>query len=560
MMDDFKPIGKVGPFACFVKRVLPAVYDDALDYQTLLYKLCAKLNEVIESQNTLGDNFDQIVNLYNELKSYVDNYFENLDIQDEINQKLDEMAEDGTLANIINEQIFDDLNQKIDKNASDITNLSESIQNEATAREEGDAATLESAEELNYKSMGWAMLAAQEISNTIKIVKKVPAGKTLKIIGVGDSIMAAASNSLMNTAPFIFQRELYKLGFLSNAKNFAIGGENVFHFISSDWILSDHYSTSNYPWIVTGKTWSEIVADEDPDIIIYQFDQNTLLTADQQSSTKDAWNAVCQKFIANDIHNIFITPMLQTNTPENKNYNEMINAAAEVQRFIAPRNGNVSIIDVNRLYNIAGRGKSYDIPTFYTTTDMDFARTISTRNWRFTCNIDWTKLSTSNPALIQGRQYTDSLNNTEYMQLTIRDENGSHKVYVNFYAPGFNFETVTKEVTGNTLEIVLEDEMLYINGNNAAVQVAVMRPGRFYVSTGTGALSNYKLEYEQEADSGISFTTDQMSKFYINDPGMISGSSINHPSQFMLNGIATAAIKIAAQKLAYHSKFSEFIC
>lgn len=47
------------------------------------------------------------------LKEFVMDYFDNLDVQDEINNKLDEMAEDGTLDDIINQHIFEDLNDDI---------------------------------------------------------------------------------------------------------------------------------------------------------------------------------------------------------------------------------------------------------------------------------------------------------------------------------------------------------------------------------------------------------------------------------------------------------------
>ncbi len=45
--------------------------------------------------------FENLQNNFNDLKDYVDNYFDNLDVQDEINNKLDEMAADGTLINLI---------------------------------------------------------------------------------------------------------------------------------------------------------------------------------------------------------------------------------------------------------------------------------------------------------------------------------------------------------------------------------------------------------------------------------------------------------------------------
>ena len=48
------------------------------------------------------DTFEnEITTAFNTLKNFVDNYFDNLDVQDEINNKLDEMAEAGTLQEII---------------------------------------------------------------------------------------------------------------------------------------------------------------------------------------------------------------------------------------------------------------------------------------------------------------------------------------------------------------------------------------------------------------------------------------------------------------------------
>lgn len=53
-----------------------------------------KVKEYIDKTKLLEINFT-------DLKDYVTNYFDNLDVQEEINNKLDEMALDGTLASII---------------------------------------------------------------------------------------------------------------------------------------------------------------------------------------------------------------------------------------------------------------------------------------------------------------------------------------------------------------------------------------------------------------------------------------------------------------------------
>lgn len=81
-------------FKRWVHKVLPAVYDESLSYYELLCKVIAKLNEVINQSNDVAEGLEQ-------LKNYVDTYFDNLDIQEEINNKLDEMAESGELAEII---------------------------------------------------------------------------------------------------------------------------------------------------------------------------------------------------------------------------------------------------------------------------------------------------------------------------------------------------------------------------------------------------------------------------------------------------------------------------
>ena len=89
-------------------------FDAISDYQ-LLCKVVDYLNEVISNNNKQNEVITSLYNAFVELKDYVDNYFKNLDIQDEINNKLNEMAQDGTLEKIINEEIFNELDSKINK-------------------------------------------------------------------------------------------------------------------------------------------------------------------------------------------------------------------------------------------------------------------------------------------------------------------------------------------------------------------------------------------------------------------------------------------------------------
>ena len=78
---------------------------DALTDYGLLCKVVDYLNQVIASENAQNENILALYNAFTELKNYVENFFDNLDVQDEINNKLDEMAEDGRLEQIIEQYL-----------------------------------------------------------------------------------------------------------------------------------------------------------------------------------------------------------------------------------------------------------------------------------------------------------------------------------------------------------------------------------------------------------------------------------------------------------------------
>lgn len=107
-LQELKPVGKLTPFAHFCCTIgnLPTSYMISLTYEEQLLWLCQYLEKtVIPAVNTNAEAVAELQNLYVQLKNYVDNYFEDLNIQEQINNKLDEMAEDGTLSNIIEQYI-----------------------------------------------------------------------------------------------------------------------------------------------------------------------------------------------------------------------------------------------------------------------------------------------------------------------------------------------------------------------------------------------------------------------------------------------------------------------
>ena len=74
---------------------------DALTNYQLTSKVVEYLNKVTNSQNEVISVANNLQEAFVQLQTYVNDYFDNLDVQEEINNKLDAMVEAGTLQEII---------------------------------------------------------------------------------------------------------------------------------------------------------------------------------------------------------------------------------------------------------------------------------------------------------------------------------------------------------------------------------------------------------------------------------------------------------------------------
>lgn len=128
-MADFTPTWTdwtdPGPFRFWAQKVLPLVYDDSLSYYEVLCKLVAYLNTTIQNVAALGGNVEGLRDAYTQLQQFVNDYFDNLDVQQEINTKLDNMAETGALTTLIQPfidiQISSDVSRWLDLNIKPTT-------------------------------------------------------------------------------------------------------------------------------------------------------------------------------------------------------------------------------------------------------------------------------------------------------------------------------------------------------------------------------------------------------------------------------------------------------
>ena len=110
--NENKIIKSLPPLQCIQNFPYVDESINAINDWQLLQKVWAKCNEVVDLSNlTQKEQQD----LYN----YVSNYFTNLDVQEEIDKKLDEMVESGELGNIISAYINNNLT-RIYENVSEM--------------------------------------------------------------------------------------------------------------------------------------------------------------------------------------------------------------------------------------------------------------------------------------------------------------------------------------------------------------------------------------------------------------------------------------------------------
>lgn len=135
-----------GAFRFWCQKVLPLVYDDSLSYYELLCKVVDYLNNVIQDVGTAETNIGKLLEAYDELQGYVNDYFDNLDVQEEINSKLNEMALDGSLTALIEpilpEMVSEWLNEHITPTSPAVDNTLSVAGAAADAKAVGDSAIL----------------------------------------------------------------------------------------------------------------------------------------------------------------------------------------------------------------------------------------------------------------------------------------------------------------------------------------------------------------------------------------------------------------------------------
>lgn len=151
------------PFKFWCQKTLPLVFDDSLSYYEVLCKLVNYVNNLLTDLQTatgsigtfaqqfvvnqqflnnmaeqlgtntaqleayINDRMEDFSEAYASLQAYVNTYFANLDVQEEINTKLDEMAQDGTLDTLLQPFTEDWLENMTEEIRTDLANQNQTL-------------------------------------------------------------------------------------------------------------------------------------------------------------------------------------------------------------------------------------------------------------------------------------------------------------------------------------------------------------------------------------------------------------------------------------------------
>lgn len=127
MNENLKPISELPPFLkfCYTVGMLPTSYRISMTYEEQVLEAIRFIKEeIIPIVNSNALATKELQEKFIELVNYVETYLDNLDVQDEVNNKLNQMASDGTLAEIINQELLQQINEKINDIDNTLTETS----------------------------------------------------------------------------------------------------------------------------------------------------------------------------------------------------------------------------------------------------------------------------------------------------------------------------------------------------------------------------------------------------------------------------------------------------
>lgn len=259
----------VPPFVSYCATLIPTVFDNSLSYYEALSALAKWLQDnVVDVINNNATVTEEYAKLVEELQSYVENYFENLDVQEEINNKLDEMTADGTLEEIIGHYITNDF---VTKTTYATAEVGGAVKVGETLEISADG-VLDVAESVDYIPMEFKTVRYQGTGGYSTVhYAKIEAGNYPKLTLANDTIntvQLGGDNALDNKSTFAVNAGRFNVETSATAGVIIVDGEikkqndstvsgNEILYMTSDGILhSVTYTTTANQLLALGAVWA----------------------------------------------------------------------------------------------------------------------------------------------------------------------------------------------------------------------------------------------------------------------------------------------------------------
>ena len=252
---------------CMSIGAVPSSYIAGLTIEEQLLWFCSYLeNQVIPAVNNNGEAVTELQNLYVQLKDYVDHYFDNLDIQEEINNKLDDMAESGELADVIAQYL--QLAGVLAYNTKDDMKAAENLAEGSICKTLGDV-SFNDGEGQYYK--------VRQVQNTDNI-------DNINIIALHDPDLVAEIIPTKNEVPITN----ITLGCFHKA--YSETNKKSYLFLSTD-----NYNFSKIPNIEINNNDNDVFSD--PFIVWDPYNKQFIITTDDQSEGRSCTIATTKDLV-----------------------------------------------------------------------------------------------------------------------------------------------------------------------------------------------------------------------------------------------------------------------
>lgn len=408
-------------------NLLPISIDESITEYELLCKITKSVNLIIDDVNkineiinSLNTNMESLKKDFETLKNYVDNYFDNLDLQKEVNKKIEEMKMNGELTGIITD------------------NYSEST---------------------FFSSMTSFLLE----SNLYKIreVIGILTGKTqnkIKILFVGDSTTAGTDIIEFNQWTTLFKKQICNI----QAEFFNYGVPNA--------SLNDFNNPSfNFPG--TQTPWRDLCKNVNADVIIAFWGVNEWINYTPWLQTNRFYNNIVKfkdylQTATNSIY--YVTPeMVNTNAaPVNINQNKYLSDMSEVLRHATEKLG-YNVMDFNALAQACFLGTNpfvYDFGSAYdnvmpTTPFRDFLITINIAS-----SFDWTKPQLP---ILQFRGANATADSPNYFRISLALNSGNKQIQITSNDSETLLNVISFNAYSPSYTILVSGSETYIGGQAA---------------------------------------------------------------------------------------------